>query len=30
MSRRVPPERIQEAFDRSPDDIKVVVDFSAS
>ena len=30
VSRRVPPERIQEAFDRSPDDIKVVVDFSAS
>jgi len=30
VSRRVPPERIQEAFDRGPDDIKVVVDFSGS
>jgi len=30
ISRRVPPERIQEAFDRGPDDIKVVVDFSGS
>ena len=30
VSRRVPPERIQEAFDRGPDDIKVVVEFSGS
>jgi threonine dehydrogenase-like Zn-dependent dehydrogenase len=30
VSRRVPPERIQEAFARTPDDIKVVVDFSGS
>jgi threonine dehydrogenase-like Zn-dependent dehydrogenase len=30
VNRRVPPERIHEAFDRSPDDIKVVVDFAAS
>jgi threonine dehydrogenase-like Zn-dependent dehydrogenase len=30
VSRRVPPERITEAFDRTPDDIKVVVEFSPS
>ncbi|HET7900959.1 MAG TPA: glucose 1-dehydrogenase [Candidatus Nanopelagicales bacterium] len=30
VSRRVPPERIQDAFDRGPDDIKVVVEFSGS
>jgi threonine dehydrogenase-like Zn-dependent dehydrogenase len=30
ISRRVPPSRIAEAFDRGPDDIKVVVDFAAS
>lgn len=30
VSRRVPPDRIQEAFDRGPDDIKVVVEFSPS
>ena len=28
VSRRVAPERIHEAFDRGPDDIKVVVEFS--
>ena len=30
VSRRVSPERIHDAFDRGPDDIKVVVEFSAS
>jgi len=30
VSRRVAPERIHDAFDRGPDDIKVVVEFSAS
>ena len=30
ISRRVPPARIAEAFDRGPDDIKVVVDFAAA
>jgi threonine dehydrogenase-like Zn-dependent dehydrogenase len=30
VSRRVAPERIRDAFDRGPDDIKVVVEFSAS
>ena len=30
VSRRVPPERIHEAFDRTPDAIAVVVDFSGS
>ena len=30
VSRRVAPERIHEAFDRGPDDIKVVVEFSSS
>jgi threonine dehydrogenase-like Zn-dependent dehydrogenase len=28
VSRRVPPERIHEALERTPDDIKVVVEFS--
>ena len=28
ISRRVPAERAHEAFDRTPDDIKVVVEFS--
>jgi glucose 1-dehydrogenase len=28
VSRRVAPDRIQDAFDRGPDDIKVVVEFS--
>jgi len=28
VSRRVAPDRIHEAFDRGPDDIKVVVEFS--
>jgi threonine dehydrogenase-like Zn-dependent dehydrogenase len=30
VSRRVSPERIHDAFDRGPDDIKVVVEFSSS
>jgi threonine dehydrogenase-like Zn-dependent dehydrogenase len=30
ISRRVPAERVAEAFDRTPDDIKVVVEFSPS
>ena len=30
VSRRVAPGRIHDAFDRGPDDIKVVVEFSAS
>jgi len=30
VSRRVTPDRIQDAFERGPDDIKVVVEFSPS